>query len=317
MSERLEVATFGELLVVIAPFHLRAPLEAAALLEKSVGGAEVNVALGLARLGHKVTWVGAVGDDPFGHEGVRVLRGEGIDVSRVVVSPSASTGIYFKELTALDGLRNYPYREASAASRMTYADLDVDHLLSGRVLHLTGITALVSDAGHDLVARLIAEARARGIHVSFDVNLRHRLLRDRDAVTLLAPLARAADTLFLSRSEAALLFSATDPAEVQALFPTLQVQTVVVHHAQGAFAVTPSEVAKVDARAIDVVDPTGAGDAFVAGYLSGWLEHLPLTARLKRAEHCAAHAVVNRGDSPLGVSRPATSSTVTTESDDR
>ncbi len=317
MSDRLDVATVGELLAVIAPFDLRAPLESSALLEKSIGGAEVNVARDLVRLGHHVAWAGAVGDDPFGREGVRTLRGEGIDVSRVIVSASMPTGVYFKELVPLEGLRNYPYRDSSAANRLTYSDVDVEHLLSGRILHLTGITALISAAGHDLVSGLIAEARARGVHVSFDVNLRRRLLRDRDAVALLAPLARAADTLFMSRSEAELLFSTTDPAMLQALLPTMQAEVIVAHDARGGFAVMRGEVAKVDARAVDVVDPTGAGDAFVAGYLSGWLEGTSLTARLDRAEHCAAHAVASRGDSPAGIQRHAASRSVTSEIDDR
>ncbi|MBA3233212.1 MAG: sugar kinase, partial [Propionibacteriales bacterium] len=162
MTEPLELVTLGELLAVIEPMSVGSPLESSATLQKSIGGAEVNVAVSLARLGHRIGWVGVVGDDPFGRDGIRMLRGEGVDVSRVVVDGSSATGVYFKEVLPLEGLRNYPYRDTSAASRTTYDDVDVRYLLSARVLHLTGITALISDPGHDVVTRLMKDAQARG-----------------------------------------------------------------------------------------------------------------------------------------------------------
>lgn len=299
----LEVVTIGELLGVVEPFDLRSGLESAVLLQKSTGGAEVNVALTLARLGHRVAWAGAVGDDPFGREGIRALRGEGVDVSRVIVDGSAPTGLYFKELLVFGGLVNHSYRAGSAASRVTHHDFDTDFLLSGRVLHLTGITAAISAAGHDLVAQLAGEARRRGVHLSFDVNVRRRLLRDRDAAELLAPLVRAADTLFLSRSEAALLLGADEPGQLQELLPSLAATAIVVHDPHGACAITDNGIARIDSRPVDVVDPTGAGDAFVAGYLSGWLENASVPESLQRAELCAAHAVTSRGDNPVDVTR--------------
>lgn len=305
----LEVVTIGELLGVVEPLDLRTRLESTALLQKSIGGAEVNVALTLARLGHRVGWAGAVGDDPFGREGTRTLRGEDVDVSQVVVNSSAPTGVYFKELLPFGELYNHPYRVGSAASFATRHDFDIGYLLSGRVLHLTGITAMISSSGHELVVHLAREARRRGVHVSVDANVRRRLLGDRDATKLLAPLIRAADTLFLSRSEAVLLLGTDEPVRLQASLPAIAATAIVVHDPQGATVITCSEISTADARRVDVVDPTGAGDALVAGYLSGWLESAPLAERLRRAQHCAALAVTSRGDSPVGVTRvPASTS---------
>lgn len=306
MSETFDVVTWGELLGVVEPLALRSPLQSSMLLEMSIGGAEVNVALSLARLGHCVGWCGAVGDDPFGRSGVHLLRGEGVDVSRVVVSPSAPTGVYFKEMLSSGRLRTYVYRDRSAASRTTWADIDLDYLLSGRAIHLTGITALISERGGDLLLRLMKEARVRGVHVSFDANVRRRLLRGRDPVALLAPLAHEADTVFVSRSEAMTLFGCSDPVSLQSLLARMHGETVVVHDAFGAHAVTADATAEVDARRVDLVDPTGAGDALVAGYLSGWLEELTLADCLVRAEHCASRAVSSRGDNPVGLDHPGT-----------
>lgn len=280
MSDQLDVVTFGELLGVISPFDQGSTLESTVLLERSLGGAEVNIALALARLGHRVGWAGVVGDDPFGRDGLRTLRGEGVDVSRTAVDPLWPTGIYFKEMLPLGGVRNYPYREASAASRATYADVDVDYALSGRVLHMTGITALISDAGHDLVTRLMTAAAATDVHVSFDVNIRNRLLRGRDPAHLLRPLSEFADVIFASRDEAALLFSTDDLIALQSMLGSMAATALIVHDVHGAIAVTDYDIAKVDARAVNVVDPTGAGDALAAGYLSGWLDDAPSPAAL-------------------------------------
>ena len=299
----LDVVTVGELLVVVEPLDVGAGLATSSTLRKSIGGAEVNVALTLARLDHRVGWVGAVGDDPFGYEGIHTLRGAGVDVSRVVVDRSAPTGVYFKEVFAFGRLENHPYRAGSAASRLAVRDLDVQYAMSGRMLYLTGVTALISPAGHELVNHLVEEARRRGIHVSVDANVRLRLLRDRDAREVLAPLVHGADTLFLSTAEAILLLGTDDPDRIRDQLPSMAATTVLLHESQGACAITADDICGVPARVVDVVDPTGAGDAFAAGYLSGWLDGSPMAERLRRAEQCAAYAVASRGDNPPNLPR--------------
>lgn len=317
MSEQLDVVTTGELLGVISPFHLNEALESSALLEKSIGGSEVNVALGLAHLGRRVGWAGAVGDDPFGREGVKLLRGAGVDVSRVVVSPSAPTGIYFKQLLPLGGLRHYPYRDTSAARRLEATDVDVAYLLSGRVLHLTGITAWISSSGHRLVRDLMTKARSSSVHLSFDANLRFNLLRGRDPVVLLAPLARDADTVFMSRTEAISLFSTDDPEGLQSLMREMRVTTMVTHDSEGAHAVTRDDIHWVAARTVQPVDPTGAGDAFVAGYIHGMLAEAPVGTRLELGEHCAASTVATRGDHAVTLALPTDTSSSAGTVDER
>ena len=299
----LEAATVGELLAVVEPFDVGSGLATSSLLRKSIGGAEVNVALTLARLGHSVGWVGAIGADPFGAEGLRTLRGAGVDVSRVVVDATAPTGVYFKEVDAVGVLTNHAYRSGSAACRVRLRDLDVDYLCSGRVLHLTGITALISDTGHEVIAQLVDLARQRRVHLSVDANVRRGLLGDRDATDVLAPLLHGADTLFLSTSEAALLMATDDPSRIQAELGRSTATTIVLHDHRGASAITADDIVRMPARTVAVVDPTGAGDAFAAGYLSGWLDNAPMVSRLRRAELCAAYAVATRGDNPVDLPR--------------
>ena len=134
---RPEVATLGEALVVMDPVA-PGPLRYVEGFRKRVGGAELNVAVGLARLGRRASWAGRLGEDEFGAEVLAFLRGEGVDVSGVSLDPGAPTGVYFKEQRALGALRVYYYRAYSAASRTRFENLELEQLLSAEVLHLTG-----------------------------------------------------------------------------------------------------------------------------------------------------------------------------------
>ena len=295
MSEPLQLTTLGEALVVMDPVS-RGPLRHVSGFEKNLGGAELNVAVGLSRLGHKAGWAGRLGDDEFGKEILAFASGEGVDVSRTSLDSEASTGLYFKEWRALGQLRVYYYRAGSAASRMRFDELDLEYLLSGEILHLTGITAALSESCHDLIERLLSAANERGVVVSFDVNVRRLLFEGRDPRKVLGPLAARADLLFLSDDEADLLFGGSDPDSLKEARRDIRAETVVVHHAKGAFAVEESGVSEKAAYPVEVVDTVGAGDAFVAGFLSGRLRGWSTEECLDMANACGACAVTVPGD---------------------
>lgn len=263
---------------------------------KRVGGAELNVAVALSRLGHKAAWAGDLGDDEFGEEVRRFLRGEGVDVSGVGVNSEAPTGVYFKERRALDRLRVYYYRAGSAASKMVFEDLNMDYLLSGEVLHLTGITPALSKSCRDLTERLIYEANERGVTVSFDANVRWRLFKGVDPREVLGPLAARADVLLLSEDEAELLVGGSDPENIERAREGLSARTVVVHSAEGAFALEGDDLVEKKGYRVEVVDTVGAGDAFAAGFLSGRLRDWNLGNCLELANACGAYAVTVPGD---------------------
>jgi 2-dehydro-3-deoxygluconokinase len=295
MSEPLQLTTLGEALVVM-DLVSRGPLRYVSGFEKHVGGAELNVAVGLSRLGHRVGWTGRLGEDEFGKEILALARGEGVDVSRATIDPEGPTRIYFKEWRALGQLRVYYYRTGSSASRMRFDDLDLEYLFSGEILHLTGITAALSESCLDLIERLLSAANERSVIVSFDVNVRWMLFEGQDPRKVLAPLAARADLLFLSDDEADLLFGGSDPGPLQEARRDIRAETVVVHHAKGAFAVEGGGVSEMAAYPVDVVDTVGAGDAFVAGFLSGRLRGWSTEECLDMANACGACAVTVPGD---------------------
>jgi 2-dehydro-3-deoxygluconokinase len=295
MSSPLQLTTLGEALVVMDPLS-RGPLRHVSRFEKHLGGAELNVAVGLSRLGHSSGWVGRLGDDEFGKEILAFTRGEGVDVSRVSLDSEAPTGLYFKEWRSLGALHVYYYRAGSAASRMRFDQLDLEYLLSGVILHLTGVTAALSETCHDLIKRLLSAANERGATVSFDVNVRRLLFKARDPQKILSPLAARADLLFLSDDEAELLFGGSDPRSVREAQRDIRAETVVVHRAEGAFAANDDGVTERSGYPVEVVDSVGAGDAFVAGFLSGRLRGWSTGECLDMANACGACAVTVPGD---------------------
>jgi 2-dehydro-3-deoxygluconokinase len=287
-----EVVTLGEGLIVLDP-DSAGPLRSVTGFVRHFGGAEVNVAVALARLGHRSAWAGGLGDDEFGHAILAFLRGERVDVAGARLDPEAPTGLYVKERRALERLRVHYYRTDTAASRLRYEDLDVDALLRAPLLHLTGITPALSDAGAELTERLSAAAGERGVTLSFDANVRRRLLGERDPRALLGGLLERADLVFCSDEEAELLLGTGDADELRAM---QREQTVVVHSAEAAFVVEPSGVTHARGHDVTVVDTVGAGDAFVAGFLSGRLRGWDSARCLALGTACGACAVTVPGD---------------------
>lgn len=295
-----EVVTFGE---TMAAMRSGGPLRLGGTLSLSVAGAESNVAIGLARLGHRVAWVGRVGDDELGALVLRTLRAEDVDVSAAVIDRDRPTGLILFERRTADVSRAQYYRSGSAGSGLDAADLApvmTPVLTTGSgILHLTGITLALSPSAAEATRSVTARAREAGRLVSFDVNYRARLWSADEARETLRALVPAADIVFGSARELALL---TDDlaGDVRAIAEDLLgrgVATVVVKRgADGATAYTAHGVSSVPARAVRAVDVIGAGDAFVAGYLSGVLDGLGTDGRLRRAAAVSAFAVGSTGD---------------------
>ncbi|HLH58444.1 MAG TPA: sugar kinase, partial [Streptosporangiaceae bacterium] len=284
MTVPAEVVTFGE---TMAALRSARPLRLGGSLGLSVAGAESNVAIGLARLGHRVAWIGRVGDDEPGALVLRTLRAENIDVGGAVVDRSRPTGLILFERRLCDVVRVQYYRSGSAGGALRAADLPAltpAPAPKAAVLHITGITpALGPDPARATVAGA-ERARDAGHLVSFDVNYRARLWSAPDARASLRPLAAMADFVFGSEAELALLTDGTATGAAAAADELLSRGTravVVKRGAQGATSYTCDGVTAVPAHAVRVIDVVGAGDAFVSGYLSGVLDHLDEAGRLR------------------------------------
>jgi 2-dehydro-3-deoxygluconokinase len=290
------VLTFGE---SMAALHGEGPLRLAGGMQLSIAGTESNVAIGLARLGHQAEWIGRLGDDELGRLVLRTLRAENVDVSHVIVDGSAPTGLLLFEHRIAD-ITNVSYYRAGSAGSGICAD-DVAHRLTDDVaaLHVTGVTAALGNTAAEAIAGCVEIARRRGIPVSLDVNFRSRLWSAATARDTLRPLVSQVEILFGSEDEVMLVAAdgSTDiDTAAQQIIADGTGTVVVKRGGAGATAYTIDGKLNVPARRVPVVDVVGAGDAFVAGYLSGRLDGLDIAGCLERGVVLGAFAVSRIGD---------------------
>ena len=280
-------------------------------LDMEVAGAESNVSVALARLGWRTGWVSRMPDHALSQAVIRALRSDGVDVSAVKYVPNERLGTYFIEYAAPPRATQVIYDRAdSAASHMTTADVDWGYLLNARILHLTGITAALSENCYELIVEAIKRARAAGVLVSFDVNYRARLWTATTAGEKLRPLIAQADLLLCKGADASALFGCRgEPRQLMIELKELTRASAVfcTFGDQGAALLSGDEFVSQPALPVQIVDRIGSGDAFAAGVLDGWLSRDSSSANtmsalregLRRGVALAAIALSQYGDRVL------------------
>ncbi|OYP15646.1 MULTISPECIES: sugar kinase [Streptomyces] len=216
----MDVVTLGESMVTFLPGR-PGRLADVPSFDRAIGGAESNVACALAAFGHTARWVSRVGADGFGDHLVERIAGYGVDVSAVRRDPDRPTGVYFR--TAGDrgtGAHEVAYyRAGSAASAMSTRNVDLAAVRAARVLHLSGITAALSDTCLDLLRALTAPGPDRPL-ISFDVNHRPGLWRTAEGPRVLLEVARHADVVFVGEDEAEQAWGVTGgPEAIRGVLP--------------------------------------------------------------------------------------------------
>ncbi|UKY49996.1 sugar kinase [Streptomyces inhibens] len=178
------------------------PLKLGGTMNVSIAGAESNVAIGLARLGHEVRWAGAVGEDEAGQLVLRTLRAEGVEVSGASPDAGAPTGLLLFEPRLPEVTRVHYYRAGSAGSRLTADTIErAFSVAPPRVLHLTGITPALSPTARSAARRALQLARRHGSLTCLDVNFRARLWTAEEAATVLREWIPSVDVLIASDDE--------------------------------------------------------------------------------------------------------------------
>jgi 2-dehydro-3-deoxygluconokinase len=290
-----DVVTLGETMALFRA-DSPGPLPHVHGLTLGIGGAESNVAIGLARLGTSVTWVGAVGQDSLGDLVVRELRAEGLTVV-ARRDPTAPTGLMIKERRTAEQLKVWYYRAGSAGSRLGPDDIPVDVVAEARLLHVTGITPALSPTAADATSYAVDIARQAGALVSFDVNYRAGVWAADDARPVLQKLCARADIVFAGEEEGALVVGDGDAPNLARRFAELgATQVVIKRGSQGAYALVDGTEYDQPVVPVRSIDSVGAGDAFVAGYLAELLAGLPPAGRLMTAARSGAFACLVLGD---------------------
>lgn len=292
----IDVITVGETMALCRTDSPEAPTQGTRCTI-GFGGADSNVAIGLARLGHSVRWISSLGKDAFGDMIESGIAEQGVE-PLVTRSASRQTGLMVKTPSKSESRLVYFYRSGSAASAMT-SDLIGEPQLSGaKILHLTGITPMLSESTRELVLNSAKLAKRLGIRVSFDVNFRASLFDAEAATACYRDLMPNVDMVFGDRAELSLLVGSRYSDEellsdVAKLGPT---QVALKLGEGGAVALINGELFTQAAVPVEVADTVGAGDAFVAGYLSGLLDSASPEETMFRAAFCGAQACRDLGD---------------------
>lgn len=295
----LDVITVGEALVLFAA-QQPGPLDEVRTFARTTAGAELNVAIGLARLGLGVGYISRLGSDSFGRYVAATLDREGIDRSHVSVDTDHPTGLMLKSRSddGSDPSIEY-FRRGSAASHLGPAPKLSAYCTASRHLHLTGIFVAVSPSTRELVFELAADARAAGRTLSFDPNLRPSLWRSQDEmVECLNRMALHSDWVLPGLAEGRLLTGRDSPEAIADFYLERGARCVVVKLGPaGAYFASAGERGVAPAIAVDrVVDTVGAGDGFAVGVVSGLLEGLSLAAAAARGNAIGARVVQFPGD---------------------
>jgi 2-dehydro-3-deoxygluconokinase len=298
-SQALDVITIGEAMVLFAA-QQTGPLDDASTFARTTAGAELNVAIGLARLGLRTGYLTRLGQDLFGRYIAATLAREGIDHQQVVMDADHPTGFMLKSRSddGSDPQIQY-FRRGSAASHMQVSELSNAYCTSARHLHLTGIFVAVTPSTREVVFELAARSRAAGLSISFDPNLRPTLWRSKDEmVDGLNRLSTLSDWVLPGLDEGRLLTGRDSVQGIADFYLERGAKGVVVKLGpKGAFYATPTEHGHVAGVPVArVVDTVGAGDGFAVGVISGLLEGLTPAAATARGNAIGARVVQFPGD---------------------
>ncbi len=289
------LVTFGEALAVLASPR-PGPLRHVTTLDVRVAGSELNVAIGFARLGGEAHWFGRVSTDELGERTLGVLRSENVDVSGVVRDPRP-TGLLLREQRTSDRVRVSYYRDGSPGRRLTAHDLDLHAIKRAGVLHVTGITVALSETSAEAVDAAIAHAKSANVPISLDCNYRRALWSQEEAAHRLNVLAARCDIVFGTPDELALVSGQPEvEASLRAIAGIGPTHVVAKLGRAGALSLVDGSHQHATGIQVAAVDPIGAGDAFVAGYLTEYLGGAPANACLDVANRCGAICAATLGD---------------------
>lgn len=279
-----DLVTFGEAMIRLSPPAQRR-LEETTALEATVGGAELNVAAGAARLGLQTAWVSRLPDNPLGRMARNRAREFGVDVSHVDLAAGSRMGLYFVEYGASPRPSTVLYdRARSAFSELEAGSLDWPAILAGaRAFHTTGITTALSPASAGEVERALRAAREAGALTSYDLNFRGKLWTPEQARRAQEPLMELVDVLVTTEEDAATVFGVTGedyPTLARALVERFgfRVATITIRGDVSVLRNSWTAIAYADGTLVDdrtyeveLVDRVGGGDAYASGFLYGML----------------------------------------------
>jgi 2-dehydro-3-deoxygluconokinase len=280
-----DVVTFGEAMIRLSPPNYRR-LEQARSLDVQVGGAELNTAVALARLGRSTAWVSRLTDNPLGRLIANHAREAGVCTDHVVWTRDDRVGVYFLEFGAAPRASSVLYdRKGTAIAAIRPGMVPWSDVFAGvRWFHVTGITPALSGSAAEATREAMQAAHAAGVQISVDLNYRVKLWSQAEAGRCMSDLMQFCDVLVTTEEDIERVFGITgkdfEDAAVQVArrFPlrvvaiTLRENPLVWKNSWTAIAYQEGRVFRTREYEVEIVDRLGAGDSFAAGLIHGLLD---------------------------------------------
>lgn len=290
------VLTIGDAMITFNPQNT-GPLRFVQDFSRSVGGAELNFAVGCARLQLKSTWVSRLGNDEFGKVIYNFARGEGIQVQHVKLVDGFPTSVNFKETQESGANRTFYYRYNTPIAALTPEQI-TDALLDGvSLVHITGVFLAILPKNIDIIMCLLIRAQAKKIPISFDPNLRLKLWTIEEARAVFEKIYPFVDILLTGREELELLLPTIDHHSLENFVERFAIQELVIKDGiNGSKLLVNGGWYEQPAFKVRAVDTVGAGDGFDAGYIYSYLHHYQPEKKLQFANAVGAFVTTVVGD---------------------
>ena len=264
--------------------------------ERVTAGAEVNVAVALARLGLKAQYFSRFGNDQLGSVMLADIEGEGVDVS-LAKRVDSFTGAMVRNPGKSAPVEISYLRKGSAASTIEPGDILDSYISSTRWLHATGITCAISESGAKTVKHALEKAAQLKVKSSFDLNIRRKLWSEDAARKVLEPLARDVELLIGGEDEYQVVFGKVDPKQILAEVNKRGCKIAVMTKGDQKMRFSiGGNYEEITPPKVLAVDPVGSGDAFTGGVIAGLLSGMKAEQALEQGSICGALVASMFGD---------------------
>ncbi|WP_164667830.1 sugar kinase [Virgibacillus doumboii] len=292
-----DVITIGEAMIAFDPVKT-GPMRFVNGFERKIGGAELNFAIGCARLGLNAGWISRLGDDEFGKYIRNFARGEGIDISQLELVEGYPTSLNFKEIMESGDVRTFYYRDKSPTLTLTPDELDEAYFQQAKILHITGIYPAIDPKNQDVIKKSIELAKKYGLKVSFDPNIRLKMWSKDEARKVLSDILPDVDILLAGDEEMEIILGEKDPKVIIEKAKELGIGFAAVKQGdKGSVGYFNGEIIEAPSvKPAKVVDTVGAGDGFNAGVIYGYLNEWPLRKTIEFANTIGSMVVSVKGD---------------------
>jgi 2-dehydro-3-deoxygluconokinase len=280
-----DVVTFGEAMIRLSPPSFRR-LEQARGLDVQVGGAELNTAVGLARLGRSAAWVSRLTNNPLGRLVANQAREAGVCTEHVQWTSEDRVGLYFLEFGAAPRASSVLYdRKGAAIANIAPGQVRWAQVFAGsKWFHVTGITPGLSASAAATTKEALQAAKSAGVQTSIDLNYRAKLWSGAEAGRCMSELMLHCDVLITTEEDIERVFgikgkdyedAAAQTAQrfrLKTVAITLRQNPLVWKNAWTAIALSGGRVLRTREYEVEIVDRLGAGDSFAAGLIHGLLD---------------------------------------------